>query len=281
MDLSPAAHAPSFATVLAAPDDFYYASLYLPPHARDVARILEATRRAITDIPDSCSDRGVAHLKLAWWQTELQQLALAAPRHPLTRALQPLVEREPEVLTMVERLVTSTVAALNAAPLLSRTALLEHVHAQHGPVLDYYVSLGMPVNATERAALDGVGCVLELAYGLRGLRQHRRGAPLLLANQELLAAGLSADAVRNAQASAELRAVLEPHLDWVHAELVTRSATLPRALRRGQRLFTTLANCAAEALALTKADACRVLERRIEVLPLRKLWLAWRSAQWG
>ena len=281
MDLSATTHAPSSSGALAAPDDFYYASFYLPPLARHVARTLEATRRAITDIPGSCSDRGVAHLKLAWWQTELQQLALATPRHPLTGALQPLVERDSAVLAIFEQLVVNTVAGLNAAPLLNRAALLAHVQTQHGPVLEYYVSLATPVSASERAALVNIGCMLEIAYGLRGLRQHRRGAPVLLAHEELRAAGLSVDAVRNAQGSAELKPVLAPHLDWLHAELIARNAALPRRLRRQQRLFSTLAVCAAEALALTKADACGVLERRVEVLPVRKLWLAWRMASWG
>lgn len=275
------AHAPAATSAVAAPDDFYYASLYLPPPARHAARTLEAARRAITDIPGSCTDRGVAHLKLAWWQTELQQLARETPRHPLARALAPLVKRDPAVLAIFEQLVMNTVAGLNAAPLVNRTALLNHVQTQHGPLLEYYVTLAKPITATERAAIVALGCVLEIAYGLRGLRQHRRGAPLLLADEELRAAGLSADAVRSAQASGELNAVLAPHLDWLVSELVTRRAALPRSLRRQQRLFTTLALCAAESLALTKADACGVLERRLEVLPVRKLWLAWRMAWWG
>lgn len=281
MDLNLEAHAPSSAGAVAAPDDFYYATLYLPPVARDAARTLEAARRAITDIPLSCSDRGVAHLKLAWWQTELQHLAAGTPRHPLARALLPLVSREPAVLDVFEQLVMMTIVALNAAPLINRAALLGHVQAQHGPLLEHYVNLGVPVSTTECAALVGVGCVLELAYGLRGLRQHRRSVPVLLADEELRAARLSVDAVRGAQASGELRAVLAPHLDWLLDELVTRSAALPRTLRRQQRLFTTLAACAAEALVLTRADDCGVLERRVDVLPLRKLWLAWRMAWWG
>lgn len=281
MDLSVETHAPSSFYAVAAPDDFYYASLYLPAVARDVTRILEATRRAITDIPGSCSDRGVAHLKLAWWQTELQQLALAAPRHPLTRALQPIIKHEPALLAIFEHLIVYTVSSLNAAPLPNRAALLDDVQAQHGPLLEYYVSLGMAVDTRERAALVGLGCVLELAYALRGLRQHRRGAPLLLPNTQLRTAGLSDDAVRNARTSGELSAVLMPHLDWLHDELVTRNAALSRRLRRQQRLLSTLALCAAQALALTRADACCVLERRVEVLPVRKLWLAWRTAWWG
>ena len=281
MDLNAEPHAPSCAGAVAAPDDFYYATLYLPPAARATARTLEAARRAITDIPGSCSDHGVAHLKLAWWQSELQQLAAGTPRHPLARALRPLVSREPALLEVFEHLVMTTIVGLHAAPLINRAALLSQVQAQHGPLLEHYVNLGAPVSTTQRAALVNLGGVIELAYGLRGLRQHRRGGPLLLAEEELRAAHLSVDAVRGAQASSELRAVLAPHLDWLHDELVLHSAALPRALRRQQRLFTTLAACAAEALALTRADDCCVLERRVEVLPVRKLWLAWRMAWWG
>ena len=75
--------------------------------------------------------------------------------------------------------------------------------------------------------------------------------------------------------------VLQAEIDWLRAQLLARCAALPRKLRRGQRLFVTLAACAIEALALTRADNCQVLERRVELLPLRKLWLAWRVAQWG
>ena len=279
--MNPEQHAPASAWAVTAPDDFYYATLYLPPTARDAARILEATRRAITDIPGSCVDRGVAHLKLAWWQTELLELAAGTPRHPLARALLPLVNRDPAVLTLFEQLVTATIAALHSSALGNRRAMLDYVHTQHGPLLDYYIGLGPAVSGAQRVALLAIGALLELAYALRGLRQQRRNGLLLLAEEELHAARLSVDAVRAAQVSDELRVVLAPYLDWLHDELMIRVAALPRSVRRQQRLFATLAVCGADALALTRADGCMVLERRVEILPLRKLWLAWRTACWG
>lgn len=281
VDLSSAAQPPASAGAIAPPDDFYYASLYLAPAARHQLRVLEAVRRAISDIPGNCSDRGVAHLKLTWWQTELQQLASGNARHPLAQPLLPLVQAQPALLELFEALLDATINGLNQAPLADHAALLAWLHGQQGGLLAHYIDCGAVVSAAQRQALVELGAVLELAYAVRGLRQHRRATPLLLPEATLRAARLSGDAVRGAYSSASLKVVLQPEIDWLRAQLLTRSAALPRKLRRGQGLLVTLAACAAEALALTRADDCQVLERRVELQPLRKLWLAWRVAHWG
>lgn len=281
MDLNSDEHAPCDERVVAPPDDFYYASLYLAPARRHTLRAFEALRRAISDIPGSCSDRGVAHLKLTWWQTELQQLAAGAARHPLAHALLPLLNTKPALLAVLEALLGATIRGLNQATLGDHGALVRWLVQQHGGVFDYYIDDSAALNASQRQALIDIGALLELAYALRGLRQQRRALPLLLPENALRAAGLSADSVRTATDSRQLAAVLTPHAAHLRAELTARCVALPRAVRRQQRLLVTLAACASEALALTAADACRVLERRIEVLPVRKLWLAWRIAHWG
>jgi len=64
---------------IVAGSDFYYASLYLAPAERERVRVLEALRRAIGDVAGQTSDRGVAHVKLAWWQEEVERLAAGVP----------------------------------------------------------------------------------------------------------------------------------------------------------------------------------------------------------
>lgn len=135
--------------------------------------------------------------------------------------------------------------------------------------------------AGELRRLVDIAALLELAYALRGLRQHRRATPLLLPRDALRAAGLGDDAVRGALDSRPLVAMLAPWAAWLRTQLLAHCAALPRTLRRRQRLLLTLAACAGEALALTEADGCRVLEQRVDLLPPRKLWLAWRIAHWG
>jgi phytoene synthase len=281
VDLNSAELGPAGDSAIRPPDDFYYASLYLAPATRHAVRVVEAARRAITDVPGNCSDRGVAHLKLAWWQTELQQLAAGAPRHPVTHALLPLVQARPALLASFEALLDATISGLNQAALPDHAALMAWLKSQQRGVLDYYLDSGTAPAAAHRETLVELACLLERSYALRGLRQHRRATPLLLPEQALRAAGLSVDGVRAAQTSTELQGVLAGEIDWLRAQLSARSAALPRKVRRAQRLLLTLAACASEALALTRDDDCRVLERRVELLPVRKLWLAWRVRHWG
>ena len=104
---------PSVTAIASAPgSDFYYASLYLPPRARSAVNILEACRRAITRIPQTCSDRGVAHTKLAWWRDEFERLGQASPRHELTRGLSPLNAADDGLAEVFMELVEKTDASL-------------------------------------------------------------------------------------------------------------------------------------------------------------------------
>ena len=162
VDLNGTQHAPASDGGIAPPDDFYYASLYLAPSTRHQLRVLEAARRAITDIPGLCSDRGVAHLKLTWWQTELQQLASGSARHPLARPLVPLVQAQPASLGLLESLLDATISGLNEAPLPDHSALLAWLQRQQGPLLAHYIDFGTPVSAAQRQALIELGVVLEL-----------------------------------------------------------------------------------------------------------------------
>lgn len=281
MDLNADEHAPRDERAVAPPDDFHYATLYLPPARRHALRVFEAVRRAITDIPGNCSDRGVAHLKLTWWQTELAQLADGRARHPLAQALLPLLGDEPRLLEIANRLLDATIRGLNQPALADHAALIAWLEQQQGGVFDYYIAERATLGASELRRLVDIAALLELAYALRGLRQHRRATPLLLPRDALRAAGLGDDAVRGALDSRPLVAMLAPWAAWLRAQLLAHCAALPRTLRRRQRLLLTLAACAGEALALTEADGCRVLEQRVDLLPPRKLWLAWRIAHWG
>lgn len=281
MDLNADAHAPAADFALAPPDDFYYASLYLAADARHEARALEATRRAIVEIPRDCSDRGVAHLKLAWWQDEVARLAAGAARHPLTQALGARRARWPALVATLEALIAATVANLAEPRPAHRDALLATLRAQHDGLAARYLELGATVSPAAREPLLDLAARVELAHALRGLRQHRRGGMLYLAEDALRAAGLTVEAVREARTSRDLGSLLDAEMARLRAELRAGLAALPRAVRRAQALPVTLARCAEEALGLTLADGCRVLEQRVELLPTRKLWLAWRTRHLG
>lgn len=265
-----------------ADSDFHYASFYVPAAARPALRALEACRREIAAIPHEVSDRGVAHLKLAWWHDELERLAQAVPRHPATRALATAGNATGAIVARLERyrgLVEDSLAATAPA---TRAALLEGQCALHRPILEcWFEVLRTRPDAATVEGLCTLGALAELAHALRNLRNQRRAPCLPMARDTLARRGLDADDVREARTSTALGDVVAAELGWIAGELSAGLARLSRAERRRQRLPVTLARLALAALRLTLADGCAVLERRVELLPLAKLGHAWRTRYLG
>ena len=262
--------------------DFHFASFYLPAAARTATRALEGWREVITAIPATCSDRGVAHLKLAWWQDEIARLAAGGARHPLAAALAPVVATRPTLLPALTRYPDAVATTLVEQVPATRTAALALVRALHGELFSHLLALaGSSGEPTAARPLLDLACLVEAAYELRNLRQHRRAGQLLLPTADLARHGLGTEDVRQARDSRALAPCLADIYGWLIAALDAALAGLPRAERRRQHMLCTQARLVRAALVLTRADGCLVLERRVELLPVHKLWLAWRTCYWG
>src|SRR6185436_8603775 len=72
---------------------FYYSFLFLPPDRRRAITALYAFCREVDDVVDEVHEVDLARVKLAWWRTEVANLFAGHPQHPVTRALEPFIER--------------------------------------------------------------------------------------------------------------------------------------------------------------------------------------------
>ncbi|MGR8922061.1 MAG: squalene/phytoene synthase family protein [Gammaproteobacteria bacterium] len=264
--------------------DFYYASLYAAPAARTRVRLLEALRQEIADIEIECSDRGVAHVKLAWWRDELGRLEQGTPRHPRTRALLPAPDAAGRIVAAARALVDGIDDNLRPQTLPDGAAVRRHVAAIHGPMLmltsEIMAAPREPAD-TPMSAVAALAVEVECAYALLGLRRHRAAGVLYLGADALERHGLHGDALREARERDRTAALLDAELSRIDTALAAGVSALPRALRRRHRLPVTLAQIQRRAIALTRGDGCRVFERRVEPTPVHKLWLAWRTARLG
>lgn len=261
--------------------DFYYASLYFPAGQRDELRTLETLRRTLTAIPSNCSDHGVAHLKLAWWRDELERTDRGQPRHPLSGALAPLFAVEPALSCAYKNLLDRVVDSLVGRTLRTEADVDAVLTTQHGGIIAAYLRRGMLDSSDDARTVTALALHLERAAVIYDLREHRHDATLLIAETTLAALGLSADDVRQAYASTQIETFLTAQCESLRDALDGLLAAWPTPLRRRQRLFATLARIAVRNLTLTLADGCRILERRIEITPVEKLWLAWRTRRFG
>lgn len=270
------------ATLAAPPGSaFHYASLYLPATGRHAVNVLEACRLEIARIPQSCSDRGVAHVKLAWWRDEIERLNDAAPRHAITRALATLALRDAALKPVCLAFVDAVACTLRDPVLPTDAAILDAVRAQHGGLFAAMSRhAGTGVSDEDPQALE-LACLSEVAFELGAFRQHRRAGLLYVAAGNLAAHGLDGDRARTTGDGGQVHQLVEPAIRATLERLEHAERGLAAGVRRRQRLFVILARIARRTLKLTLEDGCRVLERRVEPTPLHKLWIAWRTRTFG
>lgn len=252
----------------------YYSIRLAPPPLRDPLAALFAWRHEIGRVLDDVSDPGVARLKLDWWRDEIRRGIDGAPRHPLSHVLAPALRAhalpiEPflEQAQQVERELQARPhpdhRALHLALMQDRGALFELICRCHGAEQQQPDRLA--------SARDG-GAWCQQVRRLRDAGLRLRQAREVLPADALHAAGLTQAQLADAQQRQRLPALLAALAKTLRGDQPTPAdtAALPRALRIQLRIHAALL----DELARGEFD---VLDQRIGLTPLRKLWLGWRT----
>lgn len=251
--------------------ELYYALLYVPPDIRPALTLLESFRRLVATLPQNCSNRDIAHAKLAWWHRELHTLQMPVPRHAMVRALTPLTVRDPALVPALFALVDGIAGLLDESRFATADARLECYTRVHGPLWQAHARLCGLRQPAHIDALCDLGVRIELVYGLRDLRRViGAGITWLCRTHEPLSLARRSDNV-----DAEwYAAVARTEVPFLSGELRAARAALARAvvLSRPLRAIHVLCDLAQVTLDEIATDGYRVWERRVEITPLRKLW---------
>ncbi|MGE3771600.1 MAG: squalene/phytoene synthase family protein [Gammaproteobacteria bacterium] len=253
--------------------DLYYAQRYAAAPARARLALLEALRGEIARVPANCSNAEIAQAKLAWWREEIARLVDGSPRHVLTRALAPQLTTLPALPAAALALIDGTAALLAAPRHATRAARYAAFDAAHGPLWEIVNAETARLDdaATRRARL--LGSRVEEAYALRDARRIVASGTALLAQDTVSAvAQQGAATLEDADWYARVIAI---DLAACRDALAAGLTALPA--RRQLRPLATLTRLALATLDEVAADGCRVWERRVELTPLRKLWIALRE----
>jgi 15-cis-phytoene synthase len=73
--------------------NFYYSFLFLPQPQKEAIINIYAFCREVDDIVDECSDSSIAEQKLIWWSSEIDQVFNGTPQHPISKKLASTVHK--------------------------------------------------------------------------------------------------------------------------------------------------------------------------------------------
>ena len=257
---------------------FYYSFLFLSPEQRRAITALYAFCREVDDVVDECSDPSIARTKLQWWRAEVARVFEASPEHPVGKELVESLARYPLAREHFEDIIDGMEMDLDQTSYASFKDLSLYCHRVAGVVgLMAAEIFGYEDRHTLKYA-HKLGMAFQLTNILRDVREDADRGRVYLPQDELQRFGVSAGMLHGPNDSVEIRAL------FAHQALRARQcyeqamALLPEKDRYRQRSGLIMAAIYRSTLAEIENDGYRILEHRVVLTPLRKLWLAWKTA---
>jgi len=258
---------------------FYYSFMFLPPPRRRGITALYAFCREVDDVVDRAVDPVVARLKLAWWRQEVAAVYAGAPQHPVARALVPIVREFELPQAHLQTIIDGMTMDLEHARYLDFAALETYCHRVAGVVglLSAQV-FGHDHPSTLGYARD-LGVAFQLTNIVRDVGEDARRGRVYLPQDDLARFGVPASALTTSVVTPEFRALMAFEAQRARAWYDRAFAQLDPGDRHAQRPGLIMAAIYRTLLDEIERDGFNVLDRRIALTPLRKLWIAWKTAR--
>jgi phytoene synthase len=256
---------------------FYYSFLFLPPERRRAITALYAFCREVDDTVDECTDVSVARTKLAWWRKEVAAMYAGAPTHPVARALQPHTEPYSLKAEHLQAIIDGMEMDLDQTRYLDYPGLQRYCWHVAGVVGILSASIFGCSKEQTRQYAEKLGLALQLTNIIRDVGDDARKGRIYLPMNELQQFNVTAADILNARHSENFEKLMRFQYERAQRTYDEAFALLPKEDRRAQRPGLIMAAIYRTLLQEIEHDNFRVLNQRISLTPIRKLWLAWKT----
>ncbi len=260
---------------------FYYAFLFLPPPRRAAITAFYAFCREVDDVVDEVSDPGVAATKLAWWQTEVARAYAGQPTHPVMQALMPWAPEFGIEQRHLQDVIAGCQMDLTQTRYLDFAALDKYCHLVAGVVGEVSARIFGQTDPRTTEYAHTLGLAFQLTNIIRDVGEDARRGRIYLPVNELQRFDVKAHDILERQYSDRFVALMRFQAERAHHTYDEALALLPAADRRSQKPGLMMASIYRTLLREIEADNFQVLNQRIALTPLRKLWLAWKMQALG
>ena len=256
---------------------FYYSFLFLPAERRRAITALYAFCREVDDIVDEATDPDLARTRLAWWRGEIDAMFAGSPSHPVTKALAPhLVPFDLSRAHLLD-IIAGMQMDLDQTRYLDYEGLKLYCHRVAGVVGLLAAGIFGLTEPSTRDYAARLGLALQLTNIIRDVGEDARRGRIYLPIDELQRFEVTPHEILNATSSPRFLALMQFQQQRAREAYREAYALLPAADRRSQRPGLIMSAIYLALLEEIGRDGFQVLEHRVSLTPLRKLWIAWRT----
>lgn len=256
---------------------FYYSFLFLPQERRRAITALYAFCREVDDTVDECTDAQVARTKLVWWRKEIAAMEAGNPSHPVTKALQPHLAAYAIDVKHLLAIVDGMEMDLDQTRYLDYPGLQRYCWHVASVVGILSASIFGSTQAATLQYAEKLGLAFQLTNIIRDVGEDARKGRIYLPVNELQKFNVTAADILNARHSENFEKLMKFQAERAQAAYDEAFSLLPAADRRAQRPGLIMAAIYRAILDEIERDGFHVLNQRISLTPIRKLWLAWKT----
>ncbi|WP_373986803.1 presqualene diphosphate synthase HpnD [Duganella sp. BuS-21] len=256
---------------------FYYSFLFLPPERRRAITALYAFCREVDDTVDECTDESIARIKLSWWRKEINTMYAGQQTHPVTQALQPHLQAYNLKEEHLQAIIDGMEMDLNQTRYLDYAALSKYCWHVASVVGILSASIFGVTNPQTLQFAEKLGHAFQLTNIIRDVGEDARKGRIYLPINELQQFNVTAAEILNVKHSEKFEKLMAFQIARAQSAYDEAYALLPKEDRRAQRPGLMMAAIYRTLLTEVEADGYHVLEHRISLTPIRKLWLAWKT----
>lgn len=258
----------------------YFALLYTPPEKRDAITALYVIDSELRESAQS-ANHDVAHTRLQWWRQEFDRLVNANPQHPATRLLNSVPGVDRKQFARLHELLAAADMDLARMTYLNLRELRAYCSRSGGMIQELIAMLLLPIPLSEpaRAAANRIGVGVRQTEILRDVRQDAHEGRLYLPLDDLGQAGVGLEDLRGKESSESVKGVLARFRDSVLPDLDLQNAAFEPTTRAYLRPLFVMAALHRRLLDRIARQHYSVATQRIELGPVEKPWVAWRSAR--
>lgn len=258
---------------------FYYSFLFLSDTQRQAITALYAFCREVDDIVDEIPEVDIARTKLNWWREEITRVYQGQANHPIAQALMTALKHYPLQQDYFLDILDGMAMDLDQFSYPDFASLNQYCHRVAGVVGLLSAEI---FSYRDQATLDyaqQLGLALQLTNIIRDVREDAERGRIYLPLDELSAHGVDVDEVLALKSSPSLVALLQAQAERAYHYYQQALSTLPDCDRYHQRTGIIMANIYKAMLQEIERDGFQVMQHRVSLTPIRKLWIAWSTAR--
>lgn len=254
---------------------FTVSFIFLPKIQREAMTALYAFCREVDDVVDECTDYSVAQTKLNWWKSEVANLYLNTPQHPVTKALQPVIVEfnlaQEHFLEIIDGMEMDL--KFNRYEDFKQLQLYCYRVASVVGLLSAQI-FGFKNRKTLKYAHD-LGMAFQLTNIIRDVGEDARRGRIYLPLDELKKAKVTENDILQSRETPQFKELIEYQIERAESYYDKALRELPAEDAKQQRTGLMMAAIYRTLLREIKRDSAeKVLNSRTSIPPFRKLMLA-------